>query len=667
MKIRSLNVLPSLILIMLLAFAHDAGLSKPAGIPVSSFPEFSNSGDPMNKLTLLLSWVELETNAKNAVEFAETAINLADSLQQSVLKAKALHLSGIAWKKWGDNLKSAERLNQALEIYNSSGSKREAAQVQRDLGETYRAARGYAFSEETLQIALAYFHSVNDSAELAKTYNRLAATRFEVVFTAVEFKQLDSLLKTGLFIFDTALQLFPEFRNKIDSANTALNKASEISILLNIPDLIISNQIIVAAFSAIKMDYEKTQSDYDQIIELMHQHNDLRDLPLVLINKARTYGWQMMNQPENAIRYAQRALEPAQQYNIRMYEYLATEILHENHQQIGNYKEAYYYANKIKSLFDQFHNEDLTLQLKTQGLEFQIRERELELKNQWTRLAILITASLVIAGLLFLFTTILVRKNKKLAKLLDELNVNTKIISEKNKNLADANSDKDRFFSIIAHDLRSPFNAFLGFTELMADDSADLTKEEMKSYAQEIRKAAMQLFGLLENLLEWSRLQRNNITLNKQLYPLARIIELSLNALSENATKKNITITVDTDESLTVFVDDKMMQSVLRNLISNAIKFTPRGGKVNIAAFHSNGELNVAVSDNGVGIKQDNIRKLFKINETLSKTGTEGEPSTGLGLVLCKEFIEKHNGKIWVESEVGKGSTFYFSLPASGD
>jgi len=654
-----------ILVLLLFTFFLSNGLTAQTDLQIASSPDLAETGDPHQKLAQLLSLAANEPNAKKAVEYAEDAIFLADSLRMEEQKASALWLSGVAWKMWGDNLKSTERLKQAMEIYLSMGMKREAARVQRDLGETYRSARGYDFSENTLQKALAYFYTVNDALELAKTYNRIAATRFEVVFTSPEYYNFDSLLSSGSFTIDSALLLYPNLNIKVDSLTSALDKAGELAITLQIPELIISNKIISTAFYALEKNFEKTQAGFDQIIHLMHQYNDLRDLPLVLINMARIYGQGQMNQPEKAIPLAHQALELVQQKNIRMYEYLASEILHENYREIGDYEEAYNYANKIQNLFKNFHNEDLYLHLKTQELEFQIRERELELKNRRTQLAMLIASVLLIAAVFVFFSTILIRKNRKLAKLLKQLNANAKTISDKNKKLADANSEKDRFFSIIAHDLRSPFNAFLGFTELMTDESFDLTKEEMRSYAQEIRKSALLLFGLLENLLEWSRLQRNIITIEKKHHSLKKIIAMSMNAFKENAAKKEISISMDVEETLSVYVDDKMLQSVFRNLLSNAIKFTPRGGKINISAEKKTTEAEVVVSDTGIGIKPEVMEKLFRLDETVSTSGTEGEPSTGLGLILCHEFIEKHQGKIWAESSYGNGSAFHFTIPLS--
>jgi PAS domain S-box-containing protein len=240
-------------------------------------------------------------------------------------------------------------------------------------------------------------------------------------------------------------------------------------------------------------------------------------------------------------------------------------------------------------------------------------------------------------------------------------------IKAKNVELERLNVEKDRFFSIIAHDLRSPFNAFLGFTELMTDENFELSIEEMKSYAHDIRKSALLLFDLLENLLEWSRMQRLVTADEKFNYPLIRIVIQSVESLQENADKKEISIHIEFDENLTVNVAEKMIQSVFRNLISNAIKFTYRGGKVTIKAKETDDDMvEVTVTDTGVGINPKDVQKLFRIDQTHSTAGTEGEPSTGLGLILCREFIEKHGGKIWVESQVGMGSTFSFTLPKNG-
>ena len=238
-------------------------------------------------------------------------------------------------------------------------------------------------------------------------------------------------------------------------------------------------------------------------------------------------------------------------------------------------------------------------------------------------------------------------------------------IKRKNEELQLVNAEKDKFFSIIAHDLRSPFNAFLGFTRMMVEDLHSLRLDEIQKIALTMRKSATNLFSLLENLLEWSLLQRGVTTFNPVSVSLMSKISESLESALELADKKEIEISYNIPEDLVVFADENMLGSILRNLSSNAVKFTLNGGKVAINAKPIPDNLvEIFVKDTGIGMNQEMMGNLFQLDIDTSRTGTDKEPSTGLGLIICKEFVEKHGGKIWIESEEGKGSTFYFTLPA---
>jgi signal transduction histidine kinase len=241
-------------------------------------------------------------------------------------------------------------------------------------------------------------------------------------------------------------------------------------------------------------------------------------------------------------------------------------------------------------------------------------------------------------------------------------------IKAKNEELLKINAEKDKFFSIIAHDLRSPFNAFLGLTRMMEEELPSLTSEEIQTYAVSMRKSATMLFHLLENLLEWSRMQRGLISFKPQTFVLSSEIATAIELVRDAADKKMISISLDIPENILVKADARMFESLMRNLIFNAIKFTPKSGKITIAARKIAGNLTeIAVSDTGIGMDSAMIKKLFLLNEQAYRKGTEGEPSTGLGLVICKDFAEKHGGKIWVESETGKGSTFYLTIAGAND
>jgi PAS domain S-box-containing protein len=227
------------------------------------------------------------------------------------------------------------------------------------------------------------------------------------------------------------------------------------------------------------------------------------------------------------------------------------------------------------------------------------------------------------------------------------------------------NAEKDKFFSIIAHDLKSPFNGFIGLTGLMADKSEEFSQSEFIEHSKSLNNAAKNLYKLLENLLEWAQIQNGTIEYTPKNLHLSKFVSESIDTIYERALQKRITIINEIGNKEKVYADEKMISSVLRNLLSNAVKFTKMDGKIIVQSEQSNDAIKISVTDNGVGIPGNDVKKLFKIEEKVSSKGTEGELSTGLGLLLCKEFIEMHGGKIWAESEEGKGSCFRFTIPSS--
>jgi len=245
-----------------------------------------------------------------------------------------------------------------------------------------------------------------------------------------------------------------------------------------------------------------------------------------------------------------------------------------------------------------------------------------------------------------------------------KLHQQSKKLLEQSKELLELNATKDKFFSIIAHDLRGPLGGFMGLSEMMADDTQGFEPEEMKEMTLALSQSARNIYNLLENLLEWSQMQRGRTSFNPQIVSLNESASECLKLVTESANKKMIQLEVDISKEHKVFADINMLQTVIRNLVSNAIKFTPKGGIVRIfSGIADNKAAIIGVRDNGIGMDSEMITNLFRINVNSSRPGTEGEHSTGLGLLLCKEFVEKHGGELWVESEVRKGSVFYFTIP----
>ncbi|MCH8495675.1 MAG: transporter substrate-binding domain-containing protein [Balneolales bacterium] len=239
------------------------------------------------------------------------------------------------------------------------------------------------------------------------------------------------------------------------------------------------------------------------------------------------------------------------------------------------------------------------------------------------------------------------------------------MLIEREAQLRELNSTKDKLFSIIAHDLRSPFNAILGFSELLIDKTNNFNAAESEQYLGFINSSARKTLTLLDNLLAWAKSQTGNNIFNPERSDLNETMSEVLEVSKSIAKIKNITIFYNQAGDIEVFADANMLKTILRNLVSNAIKYTHLDGEIMVSATQNDDVIEITVSDNGVGMSEEIRNKLFKIDKGVSIAGTADEKGSGLGLLLCKEFVEKHNGQIWVESEPGKGSSFTFSLPCS--
>lgn len=245
----------------------------------------------------------------------------------------------------------------------------------------------------------------------------------------------------------------------------------------------------------------------------------------------------------------------------------------------------------------------------------------------------------------------------------EELTQQKLTIEKQRKELESLNATKDKFFSIIAHDLKNPFASLIGASDLLVDNAEELTQKQVKTFLGIINQSARQGFRLLENLLTWSRMQTGAIAWKPKEIDLWDLVNEVVILHTGSAENKEINLEANIDENLKITADPNMINTVVRNLVSNAIKFTPKGGRI-IVSSHSKGDnVEIWIADSGIGMDLEEQKKLFRIDEQLTKSGTENETGTGLGLILCKEFVEIHRGSIWVESESGKGSIFKFSIP----
>ena len=224
------------------------------------------------------------------------------------------------------------------------------------------------------------------------------------------------------------------------------------------------------------------------------------------------------------------------------------------------------------------------------------------------------------------------------------------------------NATKDKFFSIIAHDLRSPFQSLLSSSEMLATQIGDLSREDIVLVSKGLNDNLINLHGLLENLLHWSLMQRNMLEFKPTTLNLYDVVNKVIQISNQSAIKKNIALSNKVDTAIIVYADVDMLRSVVQNLVVNAIKFTQPGGRITVSSSDKKSYVEVSVRDTGRGIESERISKLFSFNTISTTSGTGGEKGTGLGLPLCREFVERNNGNIWVESEPGKGSKFTFTL-----
>ena len=223
--------------------------------------------------------------------------------------------------------------------------------------------------------------------------------------------------------------------------------------------------------------------------------------------------------------------------------------------------------------------------------------------------------------------------------------------------------EKDKFYSIVSHDIMNPFNALLGFSKILKDAVTEGDQKEIEECSTIVHQSANRISNLLQNLLVWSRMQNGKLQFSPTSCSINQLISETMAIITPIARNKDIKLNWDVKGEIKAKIDKNMVSSVLQNLTTNAIKFTERGGEVTISAFSESGKLNFIVSDTGVGMNEEQLQKLFKLDKASSSRGTDDETGTGLGLIISKEFIEKHQGQIWVESTPGKGSKFCFTIP----
>jgi signal transduction histidine kinase len=481
--------------------------------------------------------------------------------------------------------------------------------------------------------------------------------------------QCRSLNNLGLILYDR--QLF-------DSALIYFNEAAEL-MDLGSPESSTDQIIISSLYNNMALAYSDL-GEYQMALTYLHkglslaqQVNDLYNIGSVYINIGSIFG--SLEQQDSALYYLHRSLKIAKDMGFRHLEMEAYDELSKLHAGIGSYGSAYNWLLRYDTVYKDLFNENQSEQIARLRARYEqeIKDREIEQLHsesqvQRTLNKVFIVFIVVIIVLVIIITVNL--RSKKIAnQMLAERNLQISNamskLSESEKELQMLNNSKDRIFSVVAHDLRNPVAAVTGFSELLYENFEQFTAETQKEYLLQIVHGTQRIQNLLENLLIWARAQMKAIKYEPAVLKVKGVVEDCVKELKANLDHKKISCMVKVDRKCVVFADKAMIHTVFRNLIMNAIKFSFPGGKIWITSDFGNSNCNIKVIDEGIGIQPEIQAKLFDANAVVSTHGTTGESGSGLGLVICKEFLVKNQGEIRVESEPGNGSTFVVSLPLS--
>ncbi len=576
---------------------------------------------------------------------------------------------------------------QALQIARDAGDRNLRARIINEMGVLYRKADMYEQALQNHQKALSMFEQLNDRMGIAFALANIGNVYYalEQYDKAVDYnmqalrikRQLGDPEQIAYSLRTTALAL--QASGDFSKASRFLHEALGIARKLN--DRYSMANVYYhlgnVAFDAHKDKHEAIDY-YEKALKIYNQLQSRYGTALALYEKARAH--LAMHSNRESLALLQEALAHAQKAGLRKITMNIYHALSEYYRKQDDYRQALVnferYSQIRDSLFNETSNRNIAeMQAKYNSnrqqaqIEILQKEKKLDTANQmFYILAIIFISSFGV--LVFLRYRDKKTINKKLEEEIERRNMQEQKLLQSEQNLTTANATKDKFFSIISHDLKSPFGAIMGLSELLDKEFENFSQEEKKHLARDIYKATRNTYALLQDLLSWSQSQRGLIEYNPGPTWLAAICNENLEYIKPAADKKNISISCEMSPDVRVMADQHMLTTILRNLLSNAVKFTPRNGKITVTAKKTNHTpaddrqfLEVAVEDSGIGIDSRIKHKLFRIEEKFKTPGTENEPGTGLGLIICKEFVEKHGGTIRATSEKGRGSTFSFTIP----
>lgn len=427
-----------------------------------------------------------------------------------------------------------------------------------------------------------------------------------------------------------------------------------------------------------KSKFDEALSFYNRSLKIQEEINETSGIAISKLNLGDVY--LKKGDLENANRFLYESLKISMKIGYRDIQSNCYELLAKYYNEKENFSEAFKYSKLFSKTEDSIFSEQSSRRFAEMQVSFEseLKDREIELlkknellrnlqlKKQENRIIYLAISLLLISFLVFLVLRnyFLRKKNLQLIKKKNiELFYSSKKLKESEIRLKDTNESMDRFFSIIAHDLINPFHALFALTELLNSQNNDLTKEDVVKYSQLINTSARNLYNLLNNLLQWTKTQTGKLETRPEIIDANSAVDSVISLLNVTAKEKYVELFSVIDANQKIYCDKNLLLTILRNLINNAIKYSKKEGKIEVSTADEKGFIEFSVKDNGIGIPAENLEKLFDIKYSFSTKGTSNEEGTGLGLILCKEFVEIMGGKIWAEGTPDTGTTFKFTIP----
>ena len=631
-------------------------------------------------------------NPDSSLAYGQKALELSKKINYKYGEGTALFLISYVYDQTGEWLPAISNLEQAITIFTETKDSVLLIACYLNLGVLHSYGKDQVQALNYIIKAKNICEEANKTYGLSEAYANIA-TYYEYLkeYRSCQLyyqKSLDVDIKTKniqnqclnhISLSYTNLKL-----NQQEKALYHLNKALELLPQINDKQREVEVLIGFIAYYIETEDLSTAESYIKRVNNLKNQNNLTKYE--VEINSLQGKYYLKKKDFNAAIKFYSKAISKT--LELEKFDYLSDYYTEagEAYASLGQYEKAYQMNSEGKEAFQLLKPEEIIEALgkfeadeasKTERNKILLEQQLASAKNESDQLKFRVKAGSVIVVLSIILVALsfflFLRK-----KHTDELkaNYNTinrqKILLEENliklaedeQNLKKLNATKDKFFSIIAHDLKNPFNVLIGISDLLRNEKRAKNSDDFDVLINGMHQAATSGYELLENLLEWSRTQTGTIKFEPQPFFIHKVFEINKKLNLEVAKSKGITINIP-EKKVMVYADFDMINFIVRNLLNNAIKFSNKNGKIELLAQKEEEMLIVTVKDDGIGMTSDMIGNLFKIEKSVQREGTAHEKGTGLGLILCQEFVKKNGGDIWVNSEIDQGSSFHFSLPLS--